>query len=124
MNWKIIIAYGACLSIAQITAGFAAGFFGTTSLFSAWDLASFVICTLLFAHLATRNRYRPVVHACLALVFYAVISLALAALTSDFLGKVPTTLIGLEWLGLIISMVIGVSIGRALRHAPASPREA
>ena len=125
MNWKAIIIYGACLSIADFAVGFAAGFFGAKPLFSAWDLASFVICTALFAHLAIRNRVRPLAHACLVLAFYGVIWLALAALELALLGSVPPLLlIGLDWLGLIVSMAIGISIGSALRPAPGSPREA
>ena len=117
MNCKEVIVYGTCLSISQIAAGFASGFFGASPPFSAWDLASIVICTAVFAHLATRNRVRPFAHACLALAFYGIIWLALAALASGFLGSVSPQLIGLEWLGLLVAMAVGVSIGSAIRPA-------
>ena len=122
MNWKRIIIYGACLSAVQIGAGFAAGLFRTASVFSAWDVASLVLCTFLFAKLAIRDR--PLAHACLVLAFYAVISIVMAAFTTRFLSGVPATLIALEWLGIIFSMAIGLSIGRALLQAPGIKREA
>jgi hypothetical protein len=121
VNWKAIVIYGIGLSITQIAIGFAAGFFGANSLLSVWDLASFAMCTALFVHLAIRHKNRPLTHACLALAFYGGIWLALAALVSGFLSSVPPLLIGLEWLGLVVSMAVGLSIGKAIRHAPGEP---
>ena len=124
MNWKAIIIYGTCLSVAQIVLGFLSGLFGASSLLSAWNLASLVICTALFTLLAARIRVRTFAHACLTLGFYGVISLVLTALVSAFLGNVPPLFIALEWLELIVSLAVGLSIGSAIRSKRATPREA
>ena len=124
MNWKAISGYGACLSITQISLGVAAGFFDASSQLSVWDFLSFVIATALFTLLTIRNKDRPLLHAVLSLAFYGVISLAFAALISGFLGKASPLLTGLEWLGLIISMAIGVIIGKVFGPRQGEPREA
>jgi len=121
INWREIITYGFCLFIAQVSFGFAVGFFfphvGVP--FHAGDIASFLVCLAIFAHLASRHSSRPFFHACLALGFYYALSLPFDATIWALLGGVPISLMVQELLSLIAAMLAGVGLSYVLRRKAA-----
>lgn len=118
MNWRRILAYGVLLFVAQWTIGIADGFFfpRQSGLFPGLGLVSFFACMAIFAHLAYRQKIRPLAHGSLALIAYCAASLALGDALSNLLGSIPVLRLALEWLSLVVAMLAGVAMGSVFRR--------
>jgi hypothetical protein len=126
VNWKKIVTHGIAVSLVQLTAGIAEGYFypqpGT--LFSVFSAVSFIACVGIFGHLGAHQMHRPLAHAFLALVLYASVSLMVGVALSRLLGSVPVVLIALEWLSLVVAAVSGVAAGKLFGRGAAMSHEA
>ena len=120
MNWLRICSYAACLFLAQWALGLALGLFSPNSF--AWsaagDLVSFLICAAIFAHFAGRQKYRPFLHAVLALLLYCVLSFIVGEALTYFIGSIPLIQLVKEWLSLIAALLVGVPLAKVLAQKP------
>jgi nitrogen fixation/metabolism regulation signal transduction histidine kinase len=118
VNWKRIVTFAAALFLAQVLVGFVdVAASGSDSRVATRQLAlstclSFGLSAAIFLALSLRQRHRPLLHGCLALLLTAMFSLALAAALPAWLGNTPAVLVGLEWLNLMAGLVVGTSLGR------------
>ena len=120
MNWKQIVTHGFAVSLVQLGAGFAQGYFHpqSASLFSVFSAISFLACLGIFFHLGANQVHRPFMHGCLALGLYAVVSLVFAIAAERVAGSVPAVLVAIEWLGLVVAAILGVTAGRVAGRRP------
>ena len=126
MNWRKVGAYAAVLFAAQFAVGFTEGVLAPVSVstFLASDLASFVACGSIFAHLTANQICKPFTHACLALALQIVVSVAFSKVLDVWLGEIPRSLIVFEWAVLICILLVGTAAGLSLRRSRGQPADA
>ena len=124
MNWRKIHIYAIVVLVAQMTIGFLEGFFSPattvvsdaemTGWFTLSNVASLIACAAIFAHMATRQKSRPFLHASLSLVIYIAISLAMYAVVWLFLENLHIVFLFSQWVTLFVATFAGVAIGKTI----------
>ena len=124
MSWSKIVIYAIVVFVAQVMLGLAEGFFSPaatvvnntemTVWFTFSNLTSLIACAAIFAHMATRQKTRPLLHASLSLAIYFAISLAVYVVVWLFLENIHIVFMLSEWFTLVVAALVGVAIGKII----------
>jgi len=119
VNWGKITAYAVALFAAQASIGFFEGVFAPASVRTtlASCLVSFIVCGIIFAHLAVHQPFKPFAHAWAALLLQIAAAAALSQALAAWLGSIPVVTVALEWLVLCFALLAGTALGSSLRHS-------
>lgn len=112
-----IVVYAIALFVGQVAIGYFEGSFApsvTRLLGSA--AATFVVCSVIFAHLAARQPSLPYIHAWSALLLQASAGALLAHVLLVEPHSPHYVLVALDWSALIGALVVGTVLGGSLRH--------
>jgi hypothetical protein len=126
LNWTALSALVVTLFLARFATGVIAGmFFPAGSLGQLMGLALlFVLCLAAFAIFAFRHHRRPFLNAAVALGVSIAMGLALAAMYGARVQSFPWSVVALQWTVLVISMVLGISVGSAAKRMSRSSANA
>lgn len=119
VNWYRVVKLALALFVAETTIGFLEGALGPpeaeVSLHVAGYIASFVVCSAIFAFFAMRNFARPFVHAWLGLLLQVLMGFVFSLLLPIRLDDEGWALIALEWTLLVAALATGTGIGIGVR---------
>ena len=126
LNWTALSALVVALFLARFTTGVIEGMlFPAGSLGQLMGLSLlFVLCFAAFAIFAFRHHPRPFLNAAVALGVSIAMGLALAAVYGASIQSFPWSVVAVQWAVMVISMVVGISVGSAARRMSRSSAKA
>ena len=111
MNWKKALWYGFALFSAPVAIGFSVGLINHIGWVMANTAISIAVCVAIFAHFSMRQTQRPYSNALFALMVQFGLGLLLAQLLRGWVGSMPTMIIISELAIMLVSLLIGTSLG-------------
>ncbi len=129
MSWSYIFKLAITIFVAQVAIGFLDGFIAPGGAGTIWFFGSHAVslgvCGAIFAFFASRQPFKPLAHAWIALLVHLVAGLAFSQAVRLWIGSAPPLpLVMIELLVVVSALIVGTFIGINLRQKNGSPADA